>query len=130
MSTEVFINYADYYAYAADMHRKVSTSFSEDLEARLLDLDDFLINNDLQGDDFTKDLVVKIAPLRKNLLMNFSQISYLEASFNELSKYVQKKFGRNVDDMLTTYGLKVYRSYAQVANSLAQSISESNIKEE
>ena len=129
MSTEVLINYSDYYAYAADMHRKVWTSF-DDLEADILELDNFLIKNDnLRGNHVT-NLTVQISPLIKNILSNFSQISYLEDSFVELSKYVLKKFDTPIDAVLTSNNLKVFRSYAQVSNNLAEPISAENTKEE
>ena len=127
MSTEsVFINYSDYYAYAADMHRQVWTSLS-DLDTQILQLDE-LIQNDPQG--FVQELAIAISSVRQNLMVNFSQISYLEDSFVELFKYVYKKTSLGVDDYLTQQNIKVFYSYAQVSNSLASPISASNIKEE
>ena len=126
-SVEVFEYYSDYYAYAADMHRKIYTSF-DGLGNQILQLNNYLTKNDLQGQDFAKNLVNNLQSLQISLITNFSQIHYLEDSFVALSKYVRNKFGTTVDTMLTNENIKVFNSYAKVSDSLAEPISASNIK--
>ena len=130
MSTTVFVTYADAFSSAADMHRKIATPL-DGLEDRLLQIDEYLIKNDFQGEDKIKDLIRVIPSTRKNIRSNFSQIGFLEPSFNALAEYVYKKFGtRSVDTMLSQEGIKVYNSYKKVSDALSQTISESNVKEE
>ena len=129
MSTEIFSQYADYLAYAADMHRKMAQSFYN-LENEISQLDSFLTKNNFQGEDSVKNLTKKIPSTRNNILVNFSQISYVEDFFIALVQYEKKKFNKTTDQMLTDEGLKVFNSYAQVSNSLADPISIANIKQE
>jgi len=125
---EVFLYYSDYYGYAADMHRKMHESLVG-LENEITQLDNFLIKNDIQGEDTAKVLTQSIPTVRKNIIVNFSQIGYMEDSFVALAEYVRKKFYTSVDEMLTNENEKVSNSYAKVSNDLAQTISKKNIKE-
>jgi len=129
MSKEVFLYYSDYYAYAADMHRKMHDSLTG-LANEIRQLDNFLIKNDLQGEDTAKILIQSIPTTRRNIMVNFSQIGYMQDSFDALAEYVRAKFGTTVDQMLTNENEQVFRSYARVSDNLAQPISESNIKDE
>ena len=126
---EIFSTYADYYAYAVDMHRKISNSL-DGLREDILTINDYLVKNNPQGPNYANILAQNAETTRVNMLSNFSQIAYVENSFVELSKYVKKKFNTTVDGMLTTEDVKVFEPYAKTSTSLGEAISSTNIKSE
>ena len=124
--------YTDYYAYATDMHQKAETSF-DNLSSTILNLNNNTTDIDplnKKSVDATKDLVNAVELTRKSIRGNFLKSGYFEQSYNDLYKYMIKKYGvTNQDTYLTENSEKVYRAYTEVSGALGRTISESNIKD-
>jgi len=131
MAEEV-IDYSDLYSYAIDMHRALGSVFSG-FDTQVLELDDKSVytNTDkISGrQDPAKPYVAIIRSVQNDILINFSQIAYMNKSFVDLFKYTSKKFDTSTfDEFLTNKSEKVFSSFVDVSKALAETISVGNTK--
>ena len=125
---EDFIKYSEYMGNAAYMHQTAYKPF-EDLRSMILNIDKSTIENQVVADNnVEKTLYNQADSAIQQILVSFSQISYLEGSFVALNKYIRKKYGVDtVDEFLTANNIKVSAAFAKVNGVLADPISETNI---
>lgn len=110
MTDTEIIEYIVLYSAAVDMHRALGSVFLT-LDSEILELDDKSVQSDSGGSSSKQDPSKLFVPIIRstyqNILTNFSQIGYMEGSFVELFKYVQKETGMSLDEYLTKYNLVI-----------------------
>ena len=125
-----FVEYSDYFAKAADMHRTAYSPFAG-LGEEILNLD----NRSLAAKqprktrlDPARELAMKIQSTHQNIIVNFSKISHLQEAFTELTRYIEDKYNnRSMNDILASNDVQVLRSYAKISEDLDETISDVNI---